>query len=120
VNDYGQVVGALVADLAGADIPTTVAVRWRSSGRFTATYSDNTWARAVENHGWVVGFGGSPADESRNVYPILWRGGRVTKLPLGTNDFGGAAVDINESGMIAGYAIINGERSRAVVWRLTN
>jgi uncharacterized membrane protein len=116
INDYGQVVGALRND-AVDEVPPTVAVRWRSIGRITAVYPDNTWAHAVENHGWVVGSCCWPPDEANLAYPILWRSGRITRLPLGAES-GGWAVDINESGVIVGSVTNDGETSRAAIWRL--
>ena len=118
INDFGQVVGGLRSPAPVFPFLRRTAVRWRQIGRITATHRDETQARAVENHGWVVGHaiarvsGRPPFD-----YPILWRKGRVTPLPMNSDEIGGAAYDINESGMIAGEVII-GESSRAVVWRV--
>jgi len=116
INDYGQVVGALIND-AVDEVPPTVAVRWRSIGRITAVYPDNTSALAVENHGWVVGSCCWPPDDTNIAFPILWRSGRITRLPLGAES-GGWAVDINESGVIVGSVTDDGETSRAAIWRL--
>jgi uncharacterized membrane protein len=116
LNDYGQVVGALVEQRPpDLSLERAAAVRWRSIGRFTAP-GHHTWAKGIENHGWVVGYGLSSDDPSE--FPILWRSGRITRLPLGAQHFGGIASDINESGVIAGTVFGGNDRQHAAVWQL--
>jgi uncharacterized membrane protein len=116
INDFGQVVGALTGNPAGPEAGNFVAVRWREIGRITAVHTDPTVAFAVENHGWVVGLASSAAQNA--IYPILWRNGRVTRLPLGVNGVSGYASDINESGVIAGVVSLANFTNRATVWLL--
>jgi uncharacterized membrane protein len=112
INDFGQVVGVLIGNPGGIEAGNFVAVRWRQIGRIIGDPSDLTVARSVENHGWVVGTSSAP---NANL-PMLWRNGRVTRLPLGLNGRSGSAIDINESGVITGVVSLANGAVRATVW----
>jgi uncharacterized membrane protein len=117
INDFGQVVGVLFRPFG--DGHATVATRWRRIGRITAVHPNHsTQANAVNNIGRVAGHASAldPGDES-SPYPILWRLGRVIKLPLGRYS-AGVALDINSSNQIAGYLWGEGVRGTAVMWRV--
>ena len=117
VNDPGQVVGSLFDDLANP-----VATRWRRIGRFTADHPHGTWALSVNNIGRVAGYAVNPDVEGGegggNTYPILWRLGRIIKLPLHPDFSSGFALDINNRGEIAGTQVRGEETESAVLWRV--
>jgi len=110
VNAAGRIVGAVrVSDDAGPYVP----VVWDSA---TATpvvlpNVNGGYAVAINSNGDIVG----TEFQAAGPYgvPVLWSNGQRVELPdLGE---GGYANDINESGVIIGLVIVNGE-FRAARW----
>ncbi len=104
INDHGQVVGD--AELAFA---YTHAFRWDSTSQtlvdlHTEPQQANwSYARGINNHGDVVGFGDIDYPDGLHIRAFLWRNNTVTDL--GT--FGGddsMAFAINDAGQATGWA----------------
>ncbi len=101
LNDSGQIVGQSYNPVTG----TNEAVIWNSSG--TATSLGVTGiARAVNNNGVVVGETGNASLMSPNGQAFSWQGGTLNYLGTLGGAYSGA-YDINENGLITGFANID-------------
>jgi len=97
INNAGTVVGTSRRD----SMSPTWAVRWLGIGQVEPLWVGV--ATAINDKGWVVG-------QKDGRYPVIWADGQLLSLPLGMfHD--GAAMDINASGVVVGFA-----GSHAVIW----
>lgn len=103
-NGWGQVVGA------ASNSTGTVAVAWEPNGT-AIVLSDRPYgpplpgeARAISNNSVIVGVSGDRAFRTQYKEGFRWLAGA-----------GSAAVDVNQKGQVAGYALVGGAR-RAMVW----
>ncbi len=119
INDRGQVVGTITRAGAAAE----EAVLWQN-GRMTELGTlggSGSAPLAINERGQVIG--NSTVNESYDEHPFLWQRGRMTDLLAGTKAAEGRAADLNDAGMITGYASFGDHNNRAVLWhdgRLTD
>lgn len=81
---------------------------------------DVTYAEAVNNRGWVVGFAYThvPPGHGNHLLsrPYLWRDGKMIELPRLGGQWG-KAFDINDNGDVVGYAEDKKGSDIPVIWR---
>lgn len=95
-------------------------LRYRVTDLGTLSRCDNTYATAVNDAGYVVGYaytfvapGHGNSVMSR---PFLWRKGTMIELPKIGGEHG-QALTINEQGDIGGYAETKDGEDQPVIWR---
>ncbi|MAF82635.1 MAG: hypothetical protein QGG54_02450 [Gammaproteobacteria bacterium] len=101
LNENGTVVGQSYNSVSGAK----EAVKWNSNGTIQSLGFTGL-ARAVNNNGIIVGETGNAALQNPNGYAFSWQGGVTTNLGTLGGAFSGA-YDINDSGVITGFANID-------------
>jgi len=101
LNENGTVVGQSYNSVSG----TKEAVIWNSNGTIQSLGFTGL-ARAVNNNGIVVGETGSANLQTPNGYAFSWQGGVTTNLGTLGGAYSGA-YDINDSGVITGFANID-------------
>jgi probable HAF family extracellular repeat protein len=83
----------------------------RASGRYHAVdFGFGGEARAINNHGQVVGEG-SVGPEGSGTHGFLWSGGKVTDLGVleqGEREYGRATA-VNDRGEVAGFSVFRGD-----------
>jgi probable HAF family extracellular repeat protein len=116
MNDLGQVVGGSYID---RDDAISHAALWQPDGTIvdlgTLSGEMESAGMAVNNRGQVVG----SSDVSGNA-PVayIWEDGKMTALPRPSPQRYTVAVDINDDGVIAGYAEWQGENYYApLAWK---
>ncbi len=105
INDHGQIAGT-----SGG-----VAALWDGRGVVRLGVADPSdtysYATGLNEHGDVVGTSGSFGGTTR---AFVWRDGVMHALPGLTGDAG--ASDVNDAGLVSGYAWEGGATQRAVLW----
>jgi probable HAF family extracellular repeat protein len=100
------------------------AVRWDQAGQIvdlgTLPGYSNSCARAINNHGQIVGYASNATSSKSGVEnsacAFLWENGHMTSLGVPAGFTSTRAYSINEAGQIAGFAITDRNRTHAVVW----
>jgi len=101
LNENGTVVGQSYNSVSGAN----EAVKWNSNGTIQSLGFAGL-ARAVNNNGTIVGETGGAVLQTPNGNAFSWQGGVTTNLGTLGGAFSGA-YDINDSGVITGFANID-------------
>jgi len=101
LNDNGTVVGQSYNSVSG----TKEAVKWNSNGTIQSLGFAGL-ARAVNNNGTIVGETGSAILQTPNGNAFSWQSGVTTNLGTLGGAYSGA-YDINDSGVITGFANID-------------
>ncbi|HJP87162.1 MAG TPA: hypothetical protein VJ852_14320, partial [Gemmatimonadaceae bacterium] len=116
LNDNGTVVGWASTDLGGA-----AAYRWTATSGFallphlSSTNDGYGYATAVNGSGLIVGADLDPV--SGSIVATAWSTeGTATRLTANDPN-ASVAVAINNTGTIAGWAVVSTDASHAVIWR---
>ena len=86
MNDHGTAVGYV-------DLSTPVV--WENGERRELTADGPMKATAINNNGWIVGYGSGS--------PVLWRGDEVIPLEPDLPGFSATVTAINDSGQVVGW-----------------
>lgn len=111
INRHGRIVG--VSDREGGAGPTS-AVVWRQETGLRTLPGTDSFARAINDRGQIVG----ERDVAPDVFhAVLWQGRRriIDLAPLPDGAFS-RAWDINDKGIIVGESLTESFGSTAVVW----
>ena len=111
INNAGQVTGATVS--SGPPPPGFLLgayVFWDSpqAAPIVIISQPGLGPQAINSRGSVVGTTGGPSGQ----FPWIWRNGTLEVLPRLGSPFTGAALDINDAGVVVGCSL-----GRAVLWR---
>lgn len=92
--------------------------RYRVTDLGTLPGCDVTYATAVNDAGWVVGYAYKqiPPGHVNPPRPFLWRKGKMTELPKLGGEFG-QALTINAQGDVGGYADTKDYEGQPVIWK---
>ncbi len=112
-NDFGQIVGASTFETGGNTGPVFQATLWDTSGVNNLGSLDGRISKAysINNAAQIVGISSKQGTDL--LQAVQWDGMELAELEAGANEES-QAFDINEAGVVAGYA-----GTTATIWRDT-
>ncbi|MEM8485966.1 MAG: Ig-like domain-containing protein [Bacteroidota bacterium] len=112
-NDFGQIVGASTFDTGLNTGPVFQATLWDTSGVNNLGSLDGRISKAysINNAAQIVGISSKPGSDLFRA--VQWDGMEIAELEAGAEEES-QAFDINEAGVVAGYA-----GATAAIWRDT-